>query len=127
MLIFRDPSVLMIFGFLAATFIGINLLNRFSQIRAQQKAEAVRKAEKAQEKAEREASRAARATAPDGARRLVSRQAVPAAQAPLRGQLIHQGIIRPAVGDYDLEAGQPAENYSRPTGDSQIGVATLSV
>jgi type II secretory pathway pseudopilin PulG len=125
MLIFRDLSVLMIFGFLAAAFVGINLLNRFFQIQAQQKAEAVRKAEKAQEKAEREASRAARATAPDGARRPVSRQAGSAAQAPLRAQLINQGIIRPAIGDDDHDAGQPSDLSSQPAVDPQIGVPAI--
>ncbi len=125
MLIFRDPSVLMIFGFLAAAFVGINLLNRFFQIQAQQKVEAARKAEKAQEKTEREASRAARAAVQDGARRPVSRQAVPAAHAPLRAQLINQGFIRPAVGDDDLGAGQPSDLTSQPTADPQIGVPAI--
>ncbi len=125
MLIFRDPSILMIFGFLAAAFVGINLLNRFFQIKAQQKVEAARKAEKAQEKAEREESRAARTAAQDGARRPVSRQAVPAAHAPLRTQLINQGIIRPAAGDNDLGAGQPSDLNSQLTADSQIGVPAI--
>jgi hypothetical protein len=122
MLIFRDPSILMIFGFLAAAFVGINLLNRFFQIRVQKKAEAACKAEKAQEKAEREASRAARATTPDGARRPVSRQAVPVAQAPLLAELINQGIIRPAVRDDDQDADQPSDLSSQLAADPQIGV-----
>lgn len=122
MLIFRDPSVLMIFGFLATAFVGINLLNRFMQIQAQQKAEAARKAEKAQEKAEREATRAARTSAQENARRPASRQALPAAHASLRSQLINQGIIRPAVEDDDLEAGQPSDWIVQPAADPQIGV-----
>lgn len=125
MLIFRNPSVLMIFGFLAAAFVGINLLNRFFQIRAQQKAEAARKAEKAQEKAEREASRAARISTQENVRRSASRQALPAAHAPLRAQHIHQGIIRPAVENDDLEAGQPSDFVAQHAADSQIGVPAI--
>lgn len=125
MLIFRDPSVLMIFGFLAAAFVCINLLNRFMQIQAQQQAEAARKAEKAQEKAEREASRAACTSAPENARRPASRQALPAANAPLRTQLINQGIIRPAVEDDDLRAGQPSDLNVQPAADPQIGVPAI--
>lgn len=125
MLIFHDPSVLMIFGLLAAAFVGINLLNRFMQIQAQQKAEAARKAEKAQEKAEREATRAARTSAQENARRPASRQALPAAHASLRTQLINQGIIRPAVEDDDLEAGQPSDLNVQSAADPQIGVPAI--
>ena len=125
MLIFHDPSVLMIYGLLAAAFVGINLLNRFMQIQAQQKAEAASKTEKAQEKAEREASRAARASAQENAHRTASRQALPAAHAPLRAQLINQGIIRPAVEDDDLGAGQPFDLNVQPAADPQIGVPAI--
>lgn len=120
-MLFRDPSVLMIFGVLAVAFVGINLLSRFFQMRDQKAADAAREEKRRLEQSERDAKRAVRTSTPDGARP-ARRQASPApAPSSLRSALINQGIIRPATSDDDLDAGQHSNNHHQPAQVPQIG------
>lgn len=121
MSLFNQPAMFPIYAIIMVAFIGINVLNRFFQIRTQQKAEAARKAEREAEKRERDEKRAARTSTLDGARRPAHCPASPANGQSLRAALINQGIIRPAVDDDDLNAGQHSDQNLQPAADPQFG------
>ncbi len=121
MSLFNQPALFPIYAIVMVAFIGINVLNRFFQIRTQQKAEAARKAEREAEKRERDEKRTARTSTMDGARRPAHCQTSPTNGQSLRAALIHQGIIRPAVDEDDLNAGQHLDQNLQPAADPQFG------